>query len=376
MALQGCAWEPFADARLDGLVHVRISGVVATFIPELASEAPTADFGLSAIDEWPRVLVEYFENDALAPLAGSTVVRRQLGGDPGKRAIWEDDPPLQDSQVWWRANEKAKHILIWCLKGLSLAPQRRLPSTKFAIGRMEEAAKLIPFVIRIADDYEPQNRTIGVACIEAFLDAVLPAVVGQMRLYELFCAILTKSVSFGDAGLRDVALRCLTERILVVEGHLWQSSDLASLLLREAAFSTDVRSLVALLEPLASLVRILQIAAVCHIGSILALLIDISEKTQRGGDGSGGANWDGGDDRIWVASLSLTLALIETCWPRLDGGRVDVIERCMSLLEARLEGPLSSGEAHATARAIRAHLGALKERKGSSSSSSSLHTTK
>lgn len=279
-------WQPRQDPHLDAVLLIK---VLALHQEAVSNEHNLGDLLLSSLTHWTKLLREYFEDPKRASLPPSIMVKKQLDGDDSKSeklAIW-------DNEASWREDIRIKNIFSWCLSTLRDG----------VIVKFEDASKLIPFVLHIAEDYQPENRLLGVSLIRNYIRIVSDKILQQLNLEPLFYQILMKNLGYEPFVLKETTLECLFECVLArkTKNSLCWYEELLGFLTRESLFTKEENVRLLYLRCLPQVIRLLEIASVCHIKPILSLLIDLPM-----------------DDDIANATIHVIEALLENAWPRLS----------------------------------------------------------
>ncbi|PJF18025.1 hypothetical protein PSACC_02166 [Paramicrosporidium saccamoebae] len=294
-------WKPGQNTEDDALILVK---VLRSF-QRTTDDVDYATIALGCLPQWTRLLRPYFEEAKMATVPPTVLVRQQLNPtvDSERLGIW-------DNSCSWRKDLRVPEAFLFCLTCLS----------DRAITNLEGASKLIPFLIHLAEDYVPDFRIIGANCIRQFLRVTVPKVTTQMQIDLLFHQILMKNFAFESFELKRVSLECLLQDLYTLETlgadrQLAWLEELLRLILKEAAFTKETDIVLLYLEMLVPLVRLLGPATICHLQSLLSLVVDST-----------------GNRELLDRLSPLLLAIFDTAWPRLHG-HVVIIEEIMSRFE-------------------------------------------
>lgn len=288
------SWKPGVDVRVDAKVVVWVaSRLDQDKILEISRTIPIATLLLGCYDECVNVLRPFFEDSKKTALSSSSLIREQL---TPSQVCPSDQLAVWDNESSWKTSDSIKNAPLWIVSHLDTD----------SIDKYERASKFIPFILLVAEDYEPSIRLHGVRIIREYLRCVSDRILSQMQLYHLFRKTLMTNLSFDDVDLKRESLELLTGRLIMPiksipqEIQLEWAESLLSVLMREVLFCKEdvVRSI--LLSFIPALIRGLGLASVCYIKNVLALLMDLPLQ-------------DRGNDIVF----DILSALFDCTWPRL-----------------------------------------------------------
>lgn len=213
---------------------------------------------MTTVSHWTAVLLDYFATKKQSPYP-TVDLRRHLDGQ--SVGNWTDQEP-------WRMHSVLRDAVLYCLQCTS------------AISQMSDLSKTIPFLLALAEDWDPSIRSLGVQCIVACLHCTDRCLMESMRVHLLFKEALMKNLSFNDHDLKIVSIDCLVEHLLPWNRQ-WVPVVLDQLL-RDCVFSSDKVDLVKRLIPaIVDCIDLLGLEAVCHLNRLVPLAVDILDHQLR-----------------------------------------------------------------------------------------------
>lgn len=116
-----------------------------------------------------------------------------------------------------------------------------------------------------------------------------------------------KNLSFDYIELKEVSLKCLTQKLVRIEGLktekiLDRMDDLLQFLIKQISFAKQMESIKAYMNGLLKISKLLSIGLVCHLKSILMLILDLLQNEELKG--------------CTIVSEFIIIVL-DNCWPRL-----------------------------------------------------------
>ena len=116
-----------------------------------------------------------------------------------------------------------------------------------------------------------------------------------------------KNLSFDYIELKESSLKCLTQKLVRIEGLktekiLDRMDDLLQFLIKEISFAKQMEYIKVYMDGLLKTSKILSVGLVCHLKSILMLILDLLQNEELNG--------------CTVVS-EFILVVLDNCWPRL-----------------------------------------------------------
>lgn len=177
-------WVPFKDPRQDAKILTKALGQkdIPEFIEALSN---LTELVLACLSEWTSLLRPYFEDSQRESLPPTILARRQIERrQPNFNTMDEDSLAIWENDAIWKENHNVKRAII---RFLTLLPSA-------SIIKFEDATKLIPFIIHMAEDSVPQHRHHGVIAIRNFIRVVQSKLILQMQLDDLFSKVKSASL--------------------------------------------------------------------------------------------------------------------------------------------------------------------------------------
>lgn len=139
-----------------------------------------------SIHEWTYLLRVYFDDSNSRPpsttgLIKSSLKHEKLNYDPDPR--YEEYTKEHESN-YFRTNVKAVSVLLFAFNQVS------------KITKMEEVAKILPFVIRLADDYDSNHRFSGLKMLFHLFQISPLELLKHMNLVELALNVMMQKLYF------------------------------------------------------------------------------------------------------------------------------------------------------------------------------------
>lgn len=251
------------EALFDNLWYLKVYLVSKCMLGEsdtLTSKLSTMIKNKPSIQEWTVFLRPYFEDPKISRIEPSTLLRHHLSN--GNMLDWDQEFP-------WRQISIVKDLVLECIK------------CSGSVFKMEEAAKILPFVIRLSDDTDQETRVIGSRCIRAYLLAVDVKIIQQIQVDVLFKDILLKNLAFDTLILKEESVRTLLDCLYIKSPFACKQEwvgDLLAHLIRESSFAIDESIVTLYTRCIVQCINILGIETVCYLSLIIPFCVEISEK--------------------------------------------------------------------------------------------------
>jgi len=254
------SWTPLSNRHSDA----RALLMLGAFKGSASGKAENISVSLmGCLDEWTRILRPYFERS----VAALPSVSQLKSAERPKILLTEEEP------CHWRNVPQARKAFVW---GVLHLDQK-------ASAKHEHIAKLLPFIMQLADDYEAVARIDGMKCISHLTTGESGKLILSMGLDDLWWKTVLNSfqgAAHDNRILCGIAGDLLIEELMQLRpmgDPVWlkRADELVTFIVRQTVLSQSSAEANFYIEMLSRLLPRMSIAIVRHLKSIVKMLEEL-----------------------------------------------------------------------------------------------------